>query len=315
MDRYEQIRALIAVVDSGSFSAAAEQLGQAKSMVSRRVSALEKRLGARLIQRTTRRLRLTDAGQAFHERARQLLMDLEEAENLVRSDQCALSGRLRITAPLSFGQTHMGPVIADFCRRHPQVQLDAAFNDHQMDLIEAGFDIALRIGVLSDSSLIAKRINTIRIVTVAAPAYLEQHGAPVTPLDLERHRGLHYSLNGADAWRYCDADDRLLQPRVPVRYMANNGDHLRDMAIAGLGVAVLPRFIVYQALRRGDLVALLEEYRLPEAGMYLVFPPGRFQSHRVRVFGEFLTERFSGDVPWEDERAIVSGLPARSPVT
>ena len=299
MDRYEQIRALIAVVDSGGFSAAAEQLGQANSMVSRRVSALEKRLGARLIQRTTRRLRLTDAGRAFYERARQLLMDLEEAENLVRSDQCALSGRLRITAPLSFGQD-MGAVIADFCRLHPHVQLDTAFSDHPVDLIEAGFDMALRIGILTDSSLIARRINTIRLITVAAPAYLERHGAPATPLDLERHPGLHYALNGADTWRYRDPQGEVLQPKVPVRYMANNGDHLRDMAIAGLGVTILPRFIVYQALRRGDLIALLEEYPLPEEGMHLVFPPGRFQSRRVRAFGDFLMERFSGDVPWED---------------
>ena len=299
MDRYEEMRALVAVVESGSFSAAAEQLGQAKSMISRRVGELEKRLGARLIQRTTRRLRLTDAGWVFHERARRLLSDLEEAEGLVRSEQCTLSGRLRVSAPLSFGLRHMGDAIAEFCRQHPRLRLDLEFNDRRVDLIEEGFDMALRIGKLEDSSLMARRVTAVSMVTVAGVAYLDCHGVPAEPLELNEHSGLYYSLGGKTAWRYLDQNGRLLQPKPSVRYTSNNGDHLLDMAIAGLGIAIMPRFIVHEALGQGDLVALLENYTLPGAGMYLVFPPGRFQSRRARVFGEFLTERFSGEVPWE----------------
>lgn len=299
MDRYEELRTLVAVVESGSFSAAAERLGLAKSAISRRLSDLESRLGVRLLSRTTRRLSPTDAGAALHERARQLLADLEEAESSVSSAQCALSGRLRVTTPHSFGLRHMGEVVATFCKAHPQVQLELELNDRQVDLIENGLDMAVRIGTLTDSTLIARRLNTLRLTTVASPHYLSAHGVPEQPLELEQHQGLIYTLTGRAPWRYRDHNGRLLQPQVPQRLAANNGEHLAAMAVAGLGVAVLPRFIVHDGVASGALVEILLDYQLPEAGLYLVYPPGRFLSRRAREFAEHLAQHLSGSVPWE----------------
>ncbi len=303
MDRFEELRAFVGVVESGSFSAAAERLELAKSAVSRRVSDLERRLGVQLLSRTTRRLGLTDAGAAMHQHARRLLADLEEAEQSVSSEHSALSGRLKVTAPLTFGLRHMAPVVSAFCSANPRVQLELDLNDRQVDLVEEGFDLAVRIGTLADSSLIARRLNRIRMLTVASPAYLTIHGEPTHPLQLEQHAGLVYGLHAQSPWRYRDQDGRLFQPNVPRRYLSNNGENLCAMASAGLGVAVLPRFILHRALDAGALVAILGDYGLPEQALHLVYPPGRYLSRRARVFADDLLEAFSGDVPWEPDTA------------
>ncbi len=300
MDRFADIETFVAVVDLGSFSAAAERLGTAKSAVSRRVAQLEGRLGARLLNRTTRRLSLTDAGRALHERAKRILSDLEEAEGEVAHAEAALRGRLKVATPLSFGLLHLGPALEDFLIQHPELEVELDLNDRQVDLVSEGFDLALRIGQLTDSSLIARRISTVRRVTVASPDYLARHGTPQHPGELDRHHGLRYTnVPRQDAWSYVDAQGRPVRPRVPDRLAANNGELLADAAERGLGIAVQPTFMVHEALREGRLRAVLTDWTLAEQGMYLVYPPGRFLSQRVRAFSDHLAGCF-GDRPYWD---------------
>ncbi len=300
MDRFADIETFVAVVDLGSFSAAAERLGTAKSAVSRRVAQLEGRLGPRLLNRTTRRLSLTDAGRALHERAKRILSDLEEAEGEVAHAEAALRGRLKVATPLSFGLLHLGPALEDFLIQHPELEVELDLNDRQVDLVSEGFDLALRIGQLTDSSLIARRISTVRRVTVASPDYLARHGTPQHPGELDRHHGLRYTnVPRQDAWSYVDAQGRPVRPRVPDRLAANNGELLADAAERGLGIAVQPTFMVHEALREGRLRAVLTDWTLAEQGMYLVYPPGRFLSQRVRAFSDHLAGCF-GDRPYWD---------------
>jgi DNA-binding transcriptional LysR family regulator len=300
MDRFTDIETFVAVVDQGSFSAAAERLGKPKSAVSRRVAQLERRLGARLLNRTTRRLSLTDAGRALHERARRLLNDLEEAEAEAADTQAALRGRLKVATPLSFGLLHLRPALEDFLATHPDLEVELDLNDRQVDLVSEGFDLALRIGRLSDSSLVARRIATVRRVTVASPAYLAERGEPGHPLDLAGHQGLRYTnLPRQAAWTYLDADGGELKPRVPDRLAANNGELLADAAERGLGITIQPTFMVYRAVEQGRLRPVLTRWELAEQGMYLVYPPGRFLSQRVRAFSDHLAGRF-GDRPYWD---------------
>ncbi|MEJ2575360.1 MAG: LysR family transcriptional regulator [Gammaproteobacteria bacterium] len=300
MDRFADIETFVAVVDLGSFSAAAERLGTAKSAVSRRVAQLEGRLGARLLNRTTRRLSLTDAGRALHERAKRILSDLEEAEGEVAHAEAALRGRLKVATPLSFGLLHLGPALEDFLIQHPELEVELDLNDRQVDLVSEGFDLALRIGQLTDSSLIARRISTVRRVTVASPDYLARHGTPQHPGELDRHHGLRYTnVPRQEAWSYFDAQGRPVRPRVPDRLAANNGELLADAAERGLGIAVQPTFMVHEALREGRLRAVLTDWTLAEQGMYLVYPPGRFLSQRVRAYSDHLAGCF-GDRPYWD---------------
>jgi DNA-binding transcriptional LysR family regulator len=300
MDRFSDLETFVAVVEAGGFSPAAERLGVAKSAVSRRVSALEQRLGARLLNRTTRRISLTDAGRALHARARTILADLDEAEQSVAAAHRELRGRLKIAAPLSFGLLHLQPAIDDFLTRHPAVQIELDLNDREVDLIEEGVDMAVRIGELADSSLVARRLAPIRRVAVASPAYLASRGTPRHPNDLAAHQGLRYTnIRRRDAWTFLDPRGRAVRPEVPERLRANNGEALAAAAADGLGIAILPTFTVHRAVERGELVVILRDWRLTAPGLHLVYPPGRFMSRRVRAFSESLAERF-GECPYWD---------------
>lgn len=301
MDRFADLEAFVAVVEAGGFGPAAERLGIAKSAVSRRVSALERRLGARLLNRTTRRISLTDGGRALHERARTILADLDEAEQSVAAEQQALHGRLKVAAPLSFGLLHLLTVLDDFLARHPGLQIELDLNDREVDLVEEGVDMAVRIGQLADSSLVARRLAPIRRVAVASAAYLAAHGTPEHPDDLVDHLGLRYTnIRRQDAWTFLDPRGRAVRPNVPERLRANNGEVLAAAAKDGLGIAILPTFTVHRAIEQGELVIILRDWQLADAGLHLVYPPGRFMSRRARAFSEALAQRFGERPYWDD---------------
>mgnify|MGYP001548665658 FL=1 len=307
MRRFEELQAFVAVVETGSFTAAAERLGAAKSAVSRRVSSLEERLGVQLLRRTTRSLNLTDTGRSFYEHSARILADLDEAEAAVLQEHGELRGSLRVALPLSFGVRHMAEPIAEFSRRHPRVTFDLDLNDRRVDLLQEGADLALRIGRLRDSSLIARKLFDARTVVCASQAYLDRHGEPETPDDLGAHQCLVYS-NVADPsrWVYYDADGARGQVTVNVAMSASNGDFLRQVAVAGQGIVMQPTFIAGEMIRSGDLVPILKDYNWPVTPAYAVYPPTRHLSYRVRALIDFLVERFAG-VPYWDEECELPG--------
>ncbi|MEW8472142.1 MAG: LysR family transcriptional regulator, partial [Candidatus Thiodiazotropha endolucinida] len=252
MDRLECLESFVAVVESGQFSAAAERLGLGKSVISRRVSELEEYLGALLIQRTTRRLSLTDAGRTFYPRAIQLLEDLADAEQSVSSAQRALSGRIRLAAPLSFGLMHLAPALNSFMSKHPGVILDMDFNDSQVDLIQEGVDLALRIGQLEDSTMVALPLAPIRTILCASPGYLARYGTPETPEALTGHQCLCYSnLPEPQKWRFVDRKGVAHTVRVENRMLANNGQIILEAAASGHGICISPTFIAYRTILEG----------------------------------------------------------------
>ncbi len=299
MDRFDALQTFIRVVDAGSFSLAAERMNTAKSAVSRRVADLEAHLGVRLLNRTTRSLSLTESGRTLYQRALRLVADLEEVEATLSTQATALKGSLRIAAPLSFGLLHLGPAINDFAARHPEVRLFIDFNDRIVDLVEEGFDLAVRIARLADSSLIARKLTPIREVVCASPGYLQRHGTPSTPRELEGHVCLRYTNIPDSPWQYRAPDGSRGAVKLDAWLEANNGDYLRDAAIAGFGVIRQPTFIVYQAIEAGDLVPLLVDYAWSDINAYAVYPSARHLSRRVRAFVEFLQSRF-GDEPYWD---------------
>lgn len=300
MDRFVELESFVRVVDAGTITAAAERLGVAKSVVSRRLRELETRLGAQLLQRTTRTMSLTDSGRSLYERAVRLLDDLDEAELTVSERHGELAGRLRVAAPLTFGMRHLAPAIEDFACRHREVSFDLDFNDRLVDLVEEGFDLGIRIARLEDSSLIARRLAETELVVCASPAYLEAHGRPRAPEELTAHRCLVYSnASSPEIWGYESSEGDRAEVHVPIHLRANNGDFLTEMAIAGLGVVLEPDFIVYDAIERGELVPLLTDHRWPTVAVHAIYPPTRFLSRRVRELIDFLAERFEGTPRWQ----------------
>lgn len=300
MGRFNELETFVRVVELGSFSAAADRLKLAKSVVSRRITDLEERLGARLLNRTTRRLSLTDGGQQLYERAVRLLLEIDEAEQALAAGNGALRGRLRVAAPLSFGVRHLAPLVEEFLAAHPGLELDLDFNDRLVNLVEEGFDLALRIGDLADSTLVARRLAPIRLVTLASPDYLRRHGEPRRPEDLAGHQGLAYSnVPGGQAWRFLDPAGRPRAVVVPARLRANNGDVLLQAAIRGLGVVVSPTFIAHEAIAAGHLVPILRAFEAPATAAWAVFPSHRHVPARVRAFIDALAARF-GDEPYWD---------------
>lgn len=307
MDRFESLNAFVRIVEAGSITAAAERLGVAKSAVSRRLAELEERLGAQLLRRTTRNLSLTDPGWAFYERAVRILSDLDEAETAVSQAQGALRGRLRVAAPLSFGLLHLGPAITDFMALHPEVTFDLDFNDREVDLLKEGFDLAVRIGELADSSLVARRLAPVRLLPCCSPAYLESRGMPETPADLAAHHCLLYAYaREPRTWRYKTADGKAGTVKIEPHLQANNGDFLCQAAVAGEGILLTPTFITYREIERGRLVPLLTQYQWPELAAYAVYPQTRHLSRRVRAFVDFLARRFEA-VPYWDRGHMTMG--------
>jgi len=301
MNRFEDLQTFVKVAEFGSISAAADRLGIAKSAVSRRISELEQRLGVQLFRRTTRQLNLTDSGKSFYERAVRILADLEEAELAVSQQHGELAGSIKIAAPLSFGLAHLAPAITEFMQEHPKVQIDLDLNDRHVDILQEGFDLAIRISRLADSSFIARRLATVRHMVCASPSYLTRFGEPQAADNLASHQCLCYSnVADADIWRFRDANNNPGQVKVTATIWANNGDFLRDAAIAGLGIILEPTFIVCSAVKKGLLKPLLTDYVWPELDAYAVYPQTRHLSQRVRTLVEFLVQRFS-DTPYWDK--------------
>jgi DNA-binding transcriptional LysR family regulator len=307
MDKFEDIQAFVTVVDTGSFTAAADRLGSAKSAISRRVSALEERLGVQLLHRTTRVLNLTETGRSFYDHGTRILADLEEAEAAVQQEHGELRGTLRFALPLSFGVRHMCGPIATFSKQHPKVRFDLDLNDRRVDLIEDNFDVALRIGRLTDSSLIARRLFDVRAVVCGSPHYLNTHGAPETPADLDDHQCLVYSnLDDPDKWEYEDRDGNRSTVKVNSIMSASSGDFLSNAAAHGMGLVIQPTFIASAAIRSGNLIPVLTDYAWPISPAYAVYPPTRHLSYRVRAFIDFLVDRFSGVPQWDRDCETLS---------
>jgi DNA-binding transcriptional LysR family regulator len=299
MTAFDEMNSFVRVVEAGSISRAAEQLGLAKSGVSRRLSDLESRLGVRLMNRTTRRSSLTDAGRTYYEGAVKLLSDVAELDAVVADSEASLEGRLRLAAPLSFGLCHLTPAIEEFMQAHPGVAIDIDFSDRQVDLVAQGVDLAIRIAELRDSSLKARRICPVRLMLCASPAYLERHGTPRRPDDLAGHRILHYDIGGGAVLRLADGRGGEQQVHVEPQLVANNGDFLCDMAISGHGIILTPTFIAWQALATGELQALMSDYWPPPLNAYAVYPQTRYLSRRARSFIDFLAERFGENPYWD----------------
>ena len=300
MGQLEDMGVFVRIVEAGGIGKAADQLGVAKSGVSRRLVALETRLGVTLINRTTRSSSLTSVGREYYERAVKLIGDISELDGLAADEGKSLEGQLRLAVPLSFGLCHLSPAIDEFASEHPGLSINIDFSDRQVDLVEQGVDLAIRISDLNDSSLQARRICPIRLLLCASPSYLERHGTPRKPEELKDHQVLGYTLGSGHTIRLVNpqGDEQLVH--TSARMSANNGDFLRDMALADHGIAVLPTFIVWQSLATRELVPVLEQYTLPTINAWAVYPQTRYLSQRARQFIDFLVERF-GDNPYWDE--------------
>jgi len=306
MLRLEDLATFIEVVDAGSLSAAARRLGLSKSVVSQRLSDLEERLSTRLLHRSTRQLGLTDAGALFYERAARILQEVEEAAELVAERPDDLCGTLRIAAPMSFGLLHAGPAILRFLEAHPRLDLKLDLDDRMIDLVGAGVDMAIRIGRLPDSSLIARRLATSRSVVVCSPAYAARRGLPRTLAELGRHEALSYSNHRSPSdWQF-DRNGRIETVRVNGRLQANSGDLLSEAAIAGLGLVSLPTFLVAGAVERRELMVVPLDAEPLGAAVYAVFPHSRYLPRKARALADHLKQAF-GDPPYWDRAVFGAG--------
>ena len=300
MDNLTDVAVFVRVVERGSFTLAAEELELSRAVVSKYLTRLEARLGARLLNRTTRRLSLTEAGAALFEASRGAIERIEEAEAAVAQLQSEPRGRLRVSAPMSFGILHLGPAIAGFASAYPRVTLDIHLDDRYVNLVEDGIDVAVRIGVLTDSSLVARKLGTTRAVACASPEYLAQHGEPETPEDLAAHNCMVYSyLSSANVWRFTAPDGREIPVAVNGTFRINNGIVLAEAAAAHHGVLMTPSFYVAPMLRDGRLKRILTGYGLKELGIYAVYPQRDHVPPKVRAFVDFLAQRFGRKPDWE----------------
>ena len=290
----------ITVVDNGSFSAAADRLGLSRAQVSKSVMQLETHLGTRLLNRTTRRISLTATGRAYYDRSRTILQDVDELEEITREHSIQPRGVLTVAVPTSFGLLHLSPLIPRYIERYPEVQVSLSLADRFIDLVAEGFDLALRIAELEDSSLVARRIAPCRRVLCAAPAYLEKFGTPAVPQDLAIHRCLVYSNElKPDTWTL-QGPGGIESVRVNGPVCADNGDVLRIAALAGLGVTLLPTFIVGPDLSSGRLQTVLDDFCPPDIAINAVYPSRRHLSARVRTFVDFVAQQFAGKPSWDD---------------
>lgn len=302
MGQLEEMTVFIRIVEAGGIGKAAEQLNLAKSAVSRRLVELETRLDTRLLNRTTRKSSLTDAGRTYYQRALKILDDVSDMNAETSSADASLDGTLRLAVPLSFGIMHLTPAIDTFAQQHPNLTIQIDFADRHIDLVEEGYDLAIRIAELKDSSLQARRITPVRHVLCASPGYISEMGTPKTLADLQNHRFLQYVSTSNSKLNIIDPQGKhhSIEFASKAKIKANNGDFLRDMAIAGHGIVYMPTFLTWQALAVGDLIPVLTDHQLPESYVYAVYPQTRFLSQRARLFIDFMAERF-GDHPYWDQ--------------
>ena len=299
MDRFLALTVFAKVVEQGSFTRAADRLALSASAVSRHVADLEAHLDTRLLNRTTRRISLTESGQAFYERCVQLLADLEEAEDAVSSAAVVPRGTLKITCSITFGIRHIAPALAVFAARHPEMRFDVELSDRTVDIVDEGIDLAIRIGDIGSRSLIGRKIGATQLVCCAAPAYLARHLAPKTPADLGSHACMSYEYaRERNTWRFFDGDGNAHDVRIAGPAHANNGHMLCALAVAGMGIGFEPDFIVAPEVRAGRLVPLLPDYTPPVIDIYAAYPSRRHLSAKVRAFVDFLVARFATNPEW-----------------
>jgi len=298
MDRLRAYEVFVTVVARGSFVGAAEMLNTSPANVTRYVNELEAYLGARLLNRTSRRLSLTESGEAVYERSRTLLSDVAETEALVSTAALRPSGRLRLNAPLSFGIMHLAPLWPLFMARYPEVSLEVSLIDRVVDIVEEGYDLAVRISSSGSTAHVARKLAVSRNVLCAAPDYLARRGRPEKPSDLAGHDCITYAYN-VDEWRFHDADGRIHPVKVSGPLHTNNGDTVRAAALAGLGISWQPTFLIGEDLREGRLVPVMPGYSLPDIDVMAVYPSRRHLSAKVRVMIDFLAEAFHGVPPWD----------------
>lgn len=290
------MRAFVAVVDIGSFVGAAERLQSSKAVVSRRVGELEQYLGVRLLHRTTRKLSLTPEGDRFVGRCRSVLFELQSAEDDVSHQNVQAKGPLRINVPVSYGISNLSKLWAGFMDKHPGVELDVTLSDRLVDLVEEGYDLAVRIGKLDASTLVSRRVSSTRVRLCASPGYVLNQGKPQTPSDLTSHRVLAYSLlSSADVWIFNHRIEtgRQVSVRVAPVMRSNNGDTCRDAAIGNQGIVLQPDFLVSDALKSGALIELMPQWRGEELGIYAVYPSRRYLSAKVRLLVDYLVDRLN----------------------
>lgn len=297
MDRFQQMRAFAAVADAGSFVRAADAIGASKSAVSRLVAELEARLGTRLIQRTTRKLSLTPEGEVFHERCRQLLDGVAEAEAELADQAGEAVGILKVNVPVTFGVLHLAPLWPAFVARHPKLLLDVTLSDRVVDLVEEGYDLALRIARLRSSSLVSRQLASTRLVLCASPRYLRAHGTPRHPAEIARHAVISYTLMAmGERWDF-DGPEGRTSVEVAPRMRANNGDTCCAAALAHRGLVLQPTFLVGPHLASGALVEVLPRYRAAELGIHAVYPTRKHLKPKIRALVDFLAKAFRTP-PW-----------------
>lgn len=300
MINFSAIPVFVMVVECGSFSLAGQKLGTSKSAISKRITQLEDSLGVRLLHRTTRKLSLTEAGQHYYDYARKAFAIASEGEDAITQLQGKPQGLLSINVPMSFGNLHIAPLISEFLTENPEIQINMVMDDKMVDLVEGGFDIAIRIGHLPDSSLIASRITSCRSVLCASPDYIAKFGSPQIPADLLHHNCLLYSyFRGGNEWSFeGPAGTVKVQPRG--NYQVNNSEALREALLGGLGICQMPTFIVGENLASGLLIPLLEEYPLPMHSIYAIFPERKHLPAKVRAFLDFVTKHLGKETPYWD---------------
>jgi DNA-binding transcriptional LysR family regulator len=300
MDKLVSLQTFVKVVDEGSFAAAARAIGQSRSQVNRAVIALEEDLGVQLLNRTTRQVAVTPSGRAFYDRAKAVLADLREAEEAIRENRATPSGDIRINAPMSFGTLHLGPALVDFAREYPEIRVELALSDRFIDPVADGYDMTVRISQPSETlALIDHEIIPMNRVLCASPQFIRKHGEPVSPRDLATLPCLHYgSLPAGSSWKMTGPDGPV-SVQVNGVFCCNNAEVLRDAALADLGLALLPTFIAGPDLQSGNLVSVLCDYASPELFLYLLYPPSRQLSARIRLLVDFLYNRFGGQPRWD----------------
>jgi len=297
LDRITGMRIFVRAVSAGSLSAAGRHLGISPAMATKHVDALESHLGVKLLHRTTRRLSLTEAGSDYLEACLRILPEIEEAEASAASQRIEARGLLRMNVPLTFGSHYIAPLVPAFSQRHPAVRVELGLNDSQVDLIDGGWDMAVRIGRLADSTLQARRLADCPLVVCAAPAYLDERGVPRKVADLAQHNCLSYTLSQSKDWAF--GRDGNARVTVSGDLLANNGSALVAAAVGGQGIIYQPQFIVAGALRRGELVVLeLDKPAMDVGGIHLLYPPDRRPPAKVRVMADYLVESFKDEVPW-----------------
>ncbi|MGM8225926.1 LysR substrate-binding domain-containing protein [Cellvibrio sp. ARAG 10.3] len=295
MQRWERIEAFVEVVRLGNFSAAARQLQVSSSHISRLVSQLEQQLGTQLLYRTTRQIRLTDSGALYYESCRQLFEGFKDAELALDHHQTNPTGLLKITAATTFGERYIAPLVNEFHTLYPQLKISMHLTNRQLELIEEGYDIAIRMGVLKESTLVARRLCHRREFVVGSPDYFAHHPQPHTLAELEQHNCL---IGSRDHWLFLDKGARK-DLVVTGNWHANSGPALVDAALRGIGLAQLPDYYVTEYLASGQLVSVLDEYQFTDTGVWVLYPQQRYLAAKVRLFIDFLVEKFAAGVPWE----------------